>query len=78
MSWKVTTPENMWTMINKKLTDDDEMLDDTPIGFGKHSDKTPNEVADEDPSYLLWAYNNGKGICSRKLALACEMMIDDE
>lgn len=48
-------------------------LDTTPLTFGKHRGKTPEEIADEDPSYVVWLYENVKPRrCSRSLAVACE------
>ncbi len=46
----------------------DEQLDHTPIGFGKHAGKTPEEVAELDPEYLIWAYTSlDKKLCSSAL-----------
>ena len=47
----------------------DEELDHTPIGFGKHKGKTPEEIAELDPEYLIWAKRGGLkiSICSDAL-----------
>ncbi len=48
--------------------------DDTPLAFGKHMFKTPNEIADIDPNYITWLYEEfGDKYVSRSLYLACEM-----
>lgn len=48
-------------------------IDDKPLRFGKYRGASPNEVADLDPDYLVWAYDvmNPK-ICSKELSLECE------
>ena len=33
-------------------------LDDQPLPFGKYKGKTPNEVLEIDPQYLIWWYEN--------------------
>lgn len=33
-------------------------LDHTPIGFGKYRNSTPDEIAEADPKYLVWAFEN--------------------
>ncbi len=45
-----------------------DMLDHAQMGFGKYATKTPAEVADLDPAYLVWAYTNVKRpVCSPAL-----------
>lgn len=39
-----------------------EQLDHHPIGFGKYATLTPSEIAEANPSYIVWAYVN----CARK------------
>lgn len=34
-----------------------EILDFTPLDFGKHKGKTPDRVSEEDPSYIVWLWN---------------------
>ena len=50
-------------------------IDDTPLRFGKHRGSTPNQVAQTDPSYIVWLYENANSppIVSRPLYLACEI-----
>jgi uncharacterized protein (DUF3820 family) len=51
----------------------DTRTDDTPLKFGKYKGKTPNQVADEDPSYVVWMHANVlPPPCTRELAIACE------
>ena len=35
---------------------DDEKLDHSKMVKGKYHDKTPSELAELDPAYLIWAY----------------------
>jgi len=46
-----------------------EMLDDLPIAFGKkYPDKTPNELMEIDPQYIVWCRENTSRVfCSDKL-----------
>ena len=51
-------------------------MDDTPLKFGKYKDKTPNEISDYDPSYIVWMYANVKPApCSKELAQNCEQEV---
>ena len=54
--------------------------DHTPLAFGKYKGKTPEEVAELDPSYVVWMYENVKPApCSKALAVDCEQdQRDDE
>ena len=57
----------------------DEQLDDQKLTFGKYMFKTPNEIADIDPSYIVWLYNNVKPrVVSKSLAVACELDIAED
>lgn len=50
----------------------DELLDHTPLRGGKHPGKTPSEIADIDPSYLVWAYEGwDRPPCSAMLYKEC-------
>ena len=53
----------------------DELLDHTPLLFGKHKGKTPDQISDIDPGWLMWAYENihDKRICSKVLYEACRL-----
>ena len=33
-----------------------EVLDHTPLSYGIYTGKTPNDIAERDPDYLCWAY----------------------
>lgn len=35
-----------------------EELDHSRIGFGKYRDKTPEQISENDPEYLVWAWQN--------------------
>jgi hypothetical protein len=47
----------------------EEMLDFTPLTFGKYRGKTPEYVAENDPGYLRWMYETvtDKATCSYAL-----------
>jgi len=49
-------------------------IDNTPLTFGKHKGKTPNEILESDTSYIVWMWGNmDKPPCSMDLyELACE------
>jgi hypothetical protein len=52
-----------------------EALDHTVMAFGKYKDKkTPEQVAEENPSYLVWAYETVKNrpVCSEVLYRECK------
>lgn len=51
--------------------------DHIPLTFGKYQGKTPNKVAEIDPSWLVWAYNNVKNrvTCSHLLVKECERAV---
>lgn len=56
--------------MNKTLT---KNLDRSPLVFGKYIGQTPEEIAEEDPAYIVWMYENIKPRrCSKDLAIACE------
>jgi uncharacterized protein (DUF3820 family) len=48
--------------------------DHTPLKFGKYKGRTPNDVAEIDPQWLVWAYNNVLNfpVCTKLLANECE------
>lgn len=41
------------TALKHKLED----VDNTPLGFGKYRGKTPEEVSDINPNYILWMWD---------------------
>lgn len=51
----------------------DEELDHAPMMWGKkHRDRSPNTVAEIDPDYVVWMYENVKPVpCSKLLYDAC-------
>lgn len=53
------------------MTPEDEM-DHTPLGFGKYAGKTPDQVSQLDPGYVIWLYEQCKPqTVSRLLYEAC-------
>lgn len=43
-------------------------IDELPLTFGKYAGKTPSELVAEDPSYVVWMYDNVRPHpCSKKL-----------
>ena len=56
---------------DKKSTQ--EVLDHTPLKFGKFRGKTPEQVAEIDPRYLCWAYETVSNFptCSDALYREC-------
>ena len=47
--------------------------DHTPLTFGKYKGKTPEEIAEYDPSYVVWMYDNVSGPpCSKVLRDDCK------
>jgi len=43
------------------------MSDDQPLLFGKYVGKTPKEVLEEDPSYIVWLFDNIENQVSQEL-----------
>ena len=54
--------------------------DNTPLSFGKHKGLTPWELYQNDPDYLVWAWESvGPHVCSRELyELARELAEEDD
>lgn len=52
-----------------------EKLDHTPLVFGKHKGKTPSEVAEHDPSYIVWLYDTWAD--QRRPQLVSKVLADD-
>jgi hypothetical protein len=53
--------------------------DTTILGFGKYRHLTPDEIAETDPSYIVWMYDNVRPRrCSKSLRDACEHDIVDD
>ena len=42
------------------MTEEDLPLDETPLTFGKYKGMTPDEVSEQDPSYIVWMYETIK------------------
>ncbi len=57
----------------------DEELDHAPITKGtKHRDRTPSTIAQLDPFWLVWAYENwNPKPCSKLLYEDCKAEVDE-
>lgn len=56
-------------------------MDDKQLGFSKYPFKTPNQIADEDPKYIIWLYkehSSGKKLVSQSLYTACQMDVHEQ
>jgi hypothetical protein len=55
------------------MTQMPDTVDHLPLTFGKHVGKTPDQISETDPKWLIWAYENIKGrtVCSKTLYNAC-------
>lgn len=51
--------------------------DAVPMTFGKYRGSTPAQIAETDPSYVVWLYEGGYHTISRSLYLACEQEAAD-
>ena len=62
------TSIDLKTIINIKSLS----IDETPLTFGKYKGQTPEQIAEENPSYLIWAYENlDNKPCTKLLYYAC-------
>jgi hypothetical protein len=62
------------TKIKVKVVD----LDTRLLNFGKYKGRTPESIARDDPSYIVWLWNTVHNPpVSRELMLACEMDLQD-
>ena len=53
-------------------------IDEVPVGFGKYEGLTFNQIAKDDPSYVIWAHEEfSSKPCSRKLYLACVEVMEE-
>lgn len=66
--------------LNAVLGDESpEDLDDTPLTFGKHQGKTPDEISEEDPSYIVWMWETVEvKHCSRGMYNYCKAQAGDK
>jgi hypothetical protein len=61
------------------MNTDNLHTDNMPMGFGKYAAKTPIQVHDIDPKYLVWAYENvGTHVCTIALYKSAKFDIEDE
>jgi len=55
-----------------------KLLDDTPLTFGRLAGNTPNQIANVEPSYIVWLYENlDKRVCTTKLYEECKNIVED-
>ena len=48
------------------------LLDDTALTFGKYIGQKPNVLADDDPNYIVWLYENvNPKACTQRLYDLC-------
>ena len=53
--------------------------DKAPLYFGKYQGKTPNEIADIDPSYIVWLFDQrGPNSCTKDLADLCRESLEEQ
>jgi hypothetical protein len=63
----------------KELHKTEADLDNTPLTFGKYAGWTPDEVADEDPSYIVWLWENTDiRRCSKAMYVFCKKSIVED
>lgn len=48
-------------------------LDALPLQFGKYRGRSPESVADDDPGYIVWLYENVPNTVTPELAEACRL-----
>lgn len=54
------------------------LLDDKPLTFGKLAGNTPNQIAEVEPSYIVWLHENlDKKVCTTKLYEKCKNIVED-
>lgn len=56
-------------------------FDDLPVAFGKYKGMTPAQIANTDPSYLIWAYETfdaHRKPCTQALYEACRLDQNEE
>lgn len=51
--------------------------DSQPLPFGKYKGRTPDEIAEDDPSYIVWLHGERPDLVSVSLAVACEQDMED-
>lgn len=54
-------------------------LDLVPLSFGKYKGMTPEQIADQDPGYIVWLYDHHHPqVCTKTLMLACADEMDEQ
>ena len=63
--------------MNKKVTNVDEM----PLMFGKYKGRTPNDIVETDPAYIVWLWEvvekQKSKVVSRKMYLAATDLVEE-
>lgn len=61
------------TPIKLIRTAEEVSIDSGLVGFGQYARKTWNDVADINPSYIVWCYEKvtNRKLCSKPLAVFC-------
>lgn len=53
-------------------------IDEIPLSFGKHKGRSPADISDDDPGYIVWLYENIEPkIVSKALCKSCEHDVQD-
>lgn len=56
-----------------------ESPDSIALKFGKYASQTPEQIADLDPGYIVWLYDEfDSRLVSRALYLACDQKYDKQ
>jgi uncharacterized protein (DUF3820 family) len=56
----------------------EETLDHTPLCFGKYAGKTPDQISEDYPGYIVWLYENCTPVqVSRALYVACRDEVNE-
>lgn len=51
-------------------------IDHIPLTFGKHKGKTPHNILDSNPSYLIWMYENiSPPPCTKELYATAQLAV---
>ena len=62
---------------DKRFRNKESSPDQTPMAFGKHTGKTPEEISEEDPAYVVWLHDKTDTGISRALYLSSVDAVED-
>lgn len=76
------TPQSKGKPSGFHRTAEEIKIDSSLVGFGQYKNKTWNDVAEINPSYIVWCYENvtNRKLCSMPLANWCgyaHKVVDD-